>query len=105
MILRLGALENQTDTRERGTISVLLSALCPVEAGKSAVTNSRQNIKSSGIANYIESVDVKSSDYLSALGAVVSKLDALVKIIDQTALVGITKFKFIVSETYATLMI
>lgn len=88
------------DTQERGTISVLLSALRPVEAGKSAVTNSRQNIESSGIANFVDSAEAKGSDYVSTLGVVVSKLDAFVKIIDQATSVGVRKFE--VSGTYMT---
>lgn len=83
--------QSRTDPQDRGTISVLLSALSPVEAGKSATGNSRQNIESSGIVKSVNSADRKTG-YLSSLKCVVAKLDVFVDLIDKAASVGIRKY-------------
>jgi hypothetical protein len=89
--LELGSLPGRTDTHGKGTITVLLNALLPMEASKSAVTCARRDIESRGIVNFGDTDDAKRYDYLGALGTVVAKLDALSQIVSQVTSVSIRK--------------
>ena len=79
----------QTKTDRTGTLTVLLHEIDQAEVGSTAVMAARNNIETSGIAIKKKFQDIdNNSNYLGALGTIVTQLDTLVQGVDQAAKVS-----------------
>ena len=87
--LELVSSRGQTETDRTGTLTVLLHEIDQAEVGSIAVTAARHNIETSGIAirKKLQDLD-NNSNYLDALGAIVTQLETLVQGVDQAAKVS-----------------
>jgi hypothetical protein len=102
--LQLKSTDGKMDETSRGLITVQLRTVTLKQTAADAVTDARDHIERSGIADSAAAAsdskpfqamdaavgfDPQNSDFLRALGNVLSKLDVFIGIIDKASQVGI----------------